>query len=132
MRMLDTNICIYIIKKHPEKVLKHFESFQLGDICLSIISFSELLYGVEKSLYPEKNQKALEEFILPIEILPFDAEAAYHYARLRANLEKKGTIIGSMDLMIAAHALSTDTTLITNHIKEFQRVPNLKLEDWVH
>jgi len=128
--MLDTNMCIYIIKKQPENVLKKFKSLNLGDVCISSITLSELMYGVEKSQYQEKNKAALEEFVLPLDILSFDTESAYRYGHIRASLEKKGMLIGSMDLMIAAHALSTHSIMVTNNVKEFSRVPNLIVEDW--
>lgn len=132
MFMLDTNTCIYIIKKHPPSVLKHFEKPQLGDICISSVTFAELLYGVEKSQHRQKNKAALEEFILPLEILCFDEDAASHYGSLRTYLERKGTPIGAMDLMIAAHAQAMQSVLVTNNKKEFLRIPDLKMEDWVH
>ncbi|MDR3478812.1 MAG: type II toxin-antitoxin system VapC family toxin [Gammaproteobacteria bacterium] len=130
--MLDTNMCIYIIKKHPENVLKKFKTFDLGDISISSITLAELMYGVHKSLHQHKNKAALEEFISPLEIMPFDDDAATHYGEIRANLEKKGTPIGSLDMMIAAHAQCLKVTLVTNNKKEFSRVPHLKIEDWVH
>ncbi|MCC2666830.1 MAG: type toxin-antitoxin system VapC family toxin [Gammaproteobacteria bacterium] len=130
--MLDTNICIYIIKKHPDNIIKKFNLLDVGDIGISSITFSELLYGVEKSQHSQKNKAALEEFVLPLEILPFDDESARHYGYIRASLEKKGTLIGALDLMIAAHAQATNLTLVTNNIKEFSRVHQLKIENWVH
>lgn len=130
--MLDTNICIYLIKKHPEAVLKKFKLFKIGDICISSVTFAELMYGVRKSQQQQKNQQALEEFILPLDIVPFDDAAAIDYGHIRADLEKKGALIGSLDLMIAAHAQSLNVTLVTNNKKEFLRVPHLKVEDWVH
>lgn len=129
--MLDTNICIYIIKKHPPNVLKKFSHFQPGDIFLSSITLSELNYGVQKSQHVEKNKSALSNFILPLEILAFDSDAADHYGDIRALLEKKGTPIGALDLMIAAHAKSVRATLITNNEKEFSRIPGLKISNWV-
>ncbi|HLB58092.1 MAG: twitching motility protein PilT [Gammaproteobacteria bacterium RIFCSPHIGHO2_02_FULL_42_13] len=128
--MLDTNICIYLIKKRPENVIDKFQSLKLGDVCFSSITLSELFYGVEKSQRKQKNTSALEKFILPLDILPFDDKAAYQYGALRAYLERKGTPIGSMDLMIAAHALSIRAILVTNNVKEFSRVPKLTLENW--
>jgi tRNA(fMet)-specific endonuclease VapC len=132
MIMLDTNICIYIIKKRPESVLKKFKTLHLGDICISSVTFAELMYGVAKSEHFQKNKIALEEFVLPLEVIPFDKEAATHYGFLRMNLEKKGRTIGPMDLMIAAHAQSTHSILVTNNEKEFARIPELKVENWVH
>ncbi len=129
--LLDTNICIYIIKKEPATVLTKFKQFIPGDIAISSITLAELNYGVEKSLHMEKNRIALENFLIPFEVLSFDEQAALCYGGIRAQLEKIGQPIGPLDLMIAAHAISTELTLVTNNIKEFNRVPNLKVEDWV-
>ena len=129
--MLDTNICIYIIKKNPPEIVNKFDSIAVGDIAISSVTLSELTYGVEKSQFPKKNQAALEEFILPLDILAFDDTASYHYGPIRAYLEKNGKPIGSLDLMIAAHARSVDMTLVTNNVAEFSRVPELKIENWV-
>lgn len=128
--MLDTNICIYIIKKQPDHVLKKFKTFKMGDICISSVTLAELVHGVEKSQHHQKNKTALEEFVLPLEIMPFDDLAAYQYGHIRAYLEKKGTPIGPLDLMIAAHADCLNFVLVTNNLKEFSRVPKLKLENW--
>jgi tRNA(fMet)-specific endonuclease VapC len=130
--MLDTNICIYLIKKQPQHVLSKFKSLNIGDICISSITYAELMYGVEKSQHHQKNKMALDEFILPLDIISFDDECACHYGRIRSYLERKGTPIGPLDLMIAAHAQCLNFTLITNNVKEFDRVPNLTIEDWVH
>lgn len=130
--MLDTNICIYIIKKQPENVLKKFTLFDVGDICISSITLAELMYGVEKSHHHQKNRIALEEFISPLEIMPFDDAAAYHYGHIRSYLEKKGIPIGPLDLIIAAHAHCLNSTLVTNNTKEFSRIPKLKIENWVN
>lgn len=129
--LLDTNICIYIIKQKPPEVLQKFQTYNVGDIGISSISVAELEFGVYKSQFPEKNQQALEQFLLPLKIVDFDAGAANMYGNIRAILEKQGTPIGSLDTLIAAHALSLGITLITNNVKEFSRVPNLKLENWV-
>ncbi|MFA6036757.1 MAG: type II toxin-antitoxin system VapC family toxin [Legionellales bacterium] len=128
--MLDTNICIYIIKKNPKKVLEKFTLFSLGDIGISSITAAELMHGVEKSTHVEKNKAALEEFLLPLEIAAFDENAAQHYGHIRAHLERAGTPIGPLDLIIAAHALHLKAVLITNNQKEFSRVPQLKIENW--
>ena len=130
MVMLDTNICIYIIKQKPPEVLKRFLDYQVGEIAISAVTLAELRYGVAKSRYREKNAKALDEFILPLEILPFGEEATQSYGEIRAALEKAGTPIGSMDLMIAAHAVSLDITLVTNNTREFSRVTGLEVADW--
>lgn len=128
--MLDTNICIYIIKQQPATVLKRFLEYQIGDICISSITLAELRYGVAKSTHEEKNAKALDEFILPLEIVSFDDAAAHLYGEIRAMLEKAGTPIGAMDMLIAAHALSLGTPLVTNNRREFVRIPALTSIDW--
>ena len=128
--MLDTNICIYIIKEKPQKVLEKFQSLNIGDICISVITFSELEYGVQKSKYTEKNKTALTNFLSPIEILPFNQKAALEYAKIRTILEKKGEIIGAYDLMIGAHALAENLTLVTNNVNEFKRINKLTIENW--
>jgi tRNA(fMet)-specific endonuclease VapC len=129
--MLDTNMCIYIIKKHPANVLKKLMAFDMNDICISSITVAELMYGVQKSQYQQKNQAALQEFISPFEIMSFDSEVAVHYGELRAYLEKNGIPIGSLDMIIAAHAQCLGVILVTNNNKEFDRVPKLKIENWV-
>ncbi len=128
--MLDTNICIYIVKQQPVAVLKRFLEYQIGDIGISSITLSELRYGVAKSTHQEKNTKALDEFITPLEIISFDEEAAHIYGDIRAALEKAGTPIGAMDMLIAAHAVSLGIPLITNNIREFVRIPTLNIIDW--
>ncbi len=128
--MLDTNICIYIIKNKPIKIFRKFEKINPKEVCISSITSSELWYGVNKSSSFEKNAIALEEFLSPIAILEYDEVASKHYGKIRSDLESKGKIIGSMDLLIAAHALSKNLTLITNNTKEFKRVNNLKVENW--
>jgi len=129
--MLDTNICIYIIKRKPAKVIERLKRTKISHIGISSITLSELLYGVSKSSRPEQNQVALTQFLAPLEILPYGDEAAQYYGYLRAHLEKHGTPIGSLDMLIAAHALSIDCTLITNNEKEFIRIPDLKIDNWV-
>jgi len=129
--MLDTNICIYIIKQQPEAVLRRFLEYQVGDIGISSITLSELRYGVAKSKHREKNSNALDEFLIPLEILPFDEDAALAYGEIRSSLEIAGTPIGAMDLLIAAHAVSQGVTLITNNLRKFSRVSGLAVVDWV-
>ncbi len=129
--MLDTNICIYIIKRKPSHVLDRFKKTEISEITISSITLSELLYGVSKSSKPEQNLMALTQFVAPLEILPYGDEAAKYYGDLRAHLEKRGNPIGSLDMLIAAHALSISVTLVTNNEKEFNRVPNLNIENWV-
>jgi tRNA(fMet)-specific endonuclease VapC len=129
--MLDTNICIAIIKQKPKDILQRFSDYQVGDICISSVTLAELRYGVAKSQYQEKNQAALDEFILPLEVASFDEAAALYYGTLRATLEKQGAPIGSLDTMIGAHALSLNVTLVTNNTREFDRIAGLKLVDWI-
>jgi len=129
--MLDTNICIYVIKQQPVAVLKRFLEYQIGDIGISSITLSELRYGVAKSAHQEENTKALDEFITPLEVVSFDEEAAHVYGDIRATLEKVGTPIGSMDMLIAAHAVSLGIPLVTNNAKEFIRIPALTIIDWL-
>ena len=128
--LLDKNICIYIIKQQPATVIKHFLEYQVGDIGISSITISELRYGVAKSTHREKNAKALDEFIIPLEVVSFDEGAAHVYGDIRANLEKAGTPIGSMDMLIAAHAISLGIPLVTNNVSEFVSIPSLNIIDW--
>ncbi len=129
--MLDTNTCIYIIKRKPVEVIDRFRQLQISQVSISSITLSELEYGVIKSSKPEQNHLALAQFLAPMEMLPYGDEAAQHYGKVRVYLEKQGTLIGSLDMLIAAHALSTGCILITNNVKEFDRVPNLKINNWV-
>ncbi len=128
--MLDTNICIYIIKRKPESVLKHFLDYRVGDVGISSITLAELRYGVAKSKYKEKNAKALEEFTIPLETVSFDEAAALAYGEIRSALEAAGSPIGAMDMLIAAHAISLGVQLVTNNTREFNRIPGLALLDW--
>ena len=130
MILLDTNTCIYIINNRPPEVLERFRSYKAGEVGISSIAASELAYGVSKS-GSIKNRKALDMFLAPLQVLPFDVQCLWFYADLRASLEKKGLTIGPMDTLIAAQALSIDGTLVTNNLKEFSRVPKLKLENWL-
>jgi tRNA(fMet)-specific endonuclease VapC len=127
--LLDTNTCIYIINNRPPNVLERFRRYKAGEVGISSIAASELAYGVAKS-GSVKNRKALDMFLAPLQILPFDSQCLWFYADLRASLEKQGLSIGPMDSLIAAQALSIDGTLVTNNIKEFMRVPKLKLDNW--
>ena len=130
MLMLDTNVCIYVIKQHPAGVLKRFSSHPVGDIGISVITLAELEHGVTKSSRPVKNREALDQFVSPLEVAAFDRPAAAAYGKLRTVQEKRGQPIASLDLMIAAHALSLDVRLITHNVKEFGKVPGLRIEDW--
>ena len=128
--MLDTNTCIALIKQKSEKTLKHFRSQNIGDIWISTITLAELRYGVEKSRFVEKNQQALDEFLLPLEIADFDEEAASAYGPVRTGLEGAGTPIGPLATQIGAHALSLGAVLVTNNVREFKRIKGLKVIDW--
>lgn len=128
--LLDTNICIYIIKKKPEIVLEKFKTFHLGIIGISTITLAELQYGIRKSSNPDKNLMALNQFLIPLEIIDFDYKATIEYGLIRTELEKKGTPIGPLDTLIGAHALSLGLTIVTNNKKEFERIEGLKIENW--
>jgi tRNA(fMet)-specific endonuclease VapC len=131
MYMLDTNICIYIIKKRPDSLFKRLEKIKTGQISISVVTLAELLYGVERSSSRKLNQRIVDEFTSHLTVKPWDILAARQYGKIRKLLEKKGTPIGNMDLMIAAHALSTEHILVSNNLREFKRVPKLKCENWV-
>lgn len=130
--LLDTNICIYIINEKPKKVLRKFERYPVHEFAISSITHAELQCGVAKSKHKNKNQEALDEFLLPLTILPFHGKRLVEsYGEIRAFLESQGKTIGPLDTLIAAHALSLDLTIISNNIFEFSSIPNLKCENWV-
>jgi tRNA(fMet)-specific endonuclease VapC len=128
--MLDTNICIYAIKKKPQKVIDRVRALRMSDLGISSVVLSELEYGAEKSSNPVQNRVALMQFLAGIDIAGYDAAAARHYGEIRTYLESNGQIIGAMDMLIAAHARSLGVMLVTNNEKEFGRVPGLKIENW--
>ncbi len=128
--MLDTNIAIYVIKRRPIEMLKAFNQ-HAGQLCISSITLAELLHGVEKSRFVEQNLKNVENFISRLEVLEYGYKAASHYGDIRADLERKGTSIGVNDLHIAGHARSEGLIIVTNNVREFERVPGLRLENWV-
>ena len=128
--MLDTNICIYIIKQRSQQIIDRLRDCEVGDVGLSTIVLSELIFGVEKSDQRQRNRTALTQFVAPLEIAPYDGSAAQAYGRIRALLEKGGTPIGPLDTLIAAHALSLNCTLVTNNERELTRVPGLQVENW--
>lgn len=128
--MLDTNIVIYVIKKRPVGALEVF-NLHSGLLCVSSITYAELLHGVEKSAKPEHNLRQVEDFISRLEVLDYNRKAAAHYGDIRADLEKKGKIIGVNDLHIAGHARSEGMVLVTNNLREFERVEGLRLDNWV-
>jgi tRNA(fMet)-specific endonuclease VapC len=129
--MLDTNICIYVIKRRPEAVLQKFTAHAVGDLGLSIVTLADLEYGAARSSQKGKNRAALEQFVSPLEIAAFDREAASVYGSIRAAVERRGAPVGSMDLLIAAHAISLGVPVVTNNVKEFRRIPELRVENWV-
>ena len=131
MYLLDTNICIYIIKNNSQKVVEKIKSLKPSQIKLSAISLGELEYGVSKSKYKERNRDALINFVSAFDIIPFDDEDAEVFGLIRADLENRGQIIGSYDMQIAAQALSKKLNLVTNNTSEFSRVTELKIENWV-
>lgn len=128
--LLDTNICIYVIKRRPPQVLERFRQADISSIGISSITYSVLMFGAAKSTRPVQNRIALTQFVAPLEIAPYDDAAAQRYGDLRACLERRGTLIGSLDMLIAAHALALDCVLVTNNEKEFARVTGLKMENW--
>lgn len=129
--LLDTNTCIYIIKRSPEHVYRRFKGLRVGDVGISAITFCELQFGVSNSEKREINQLALTEFLGPLDVIDFPAGASPTYGNIRAHLQRAGTPIGNYDLLLAAHALFQGLTLVTNNIKEFKRVPDLRIENWI-
>ena len=129
--MLDTNICIYLIKRRPEIVLTRLQEHSPSEVCISSITLAELEYGVSKSSHPEKNRAALALFVVPLQVSLFDASASEHYGLVRSELERAGTPIGPLDTLIAGHARSLGATLVTNNVREFRRVPDLAVENWL-
>lgn len=128
--MLDTNICIYAIKNRPEIVLQRLKENMQNGLCISAITLAEMQHGVEKSAQPEKNAAALMRFVSILQVLPFDDGAAVEYGKVCAHLQRHGTPISPMDTLIAAHAKAEGLTIVTNNVREFERVPGLKIENW--
>lgn len=131
MFLIDTNICIYLIKNKYDYLHEKVEKEGSDKIAVSAITVAELEFGIAKSKYPESNKLALLEFLVPFEIIPFTELDCESFGELRAYLNQKGTPIGPYDLQIAAQCLSRDLTMVSNNIKEFERVPNLKYENWI-
>jgi tRNA(fMet)-specific endonuclease VapC len=131
MYLLDTNICIYIVNKRPKNIIQRIQEHNPTDIKISAVSIAEMEYGVSKSTKRENNKQALLDFISNFEILPFELKDAEIYGIIRADLERRGKIIGAYDLQLAAQALSRDYIFVTNNIKEFSRIQKLKLENWM-
>lgn len=128
--MLDTNICIYAMKNKPEKVLRRFKEELDNGVCISSVTLAELEYGMKHSSDPMRNEQALIRFLAPLSILPFGTAAASEYGEIRAYLQSQGTPIGPLDMLIAGHARAENVILVTNNVREFARVPNLKTENW--
>jgi tRNA(fMet)-specific endonuclease VapC len=128
--MLDTNICIYVIKNRPAALRERFD--QLAEaLCISAITLGELLYGVEKSARRSQSLQAVEQFTARLEVVPFSLRAAAHFGQIRAELAKLGTLCGAYDMLIGAHARSQGLMLVTNNVREFQRIPGLLVDNWV-
>ncbi len=128
--LLDTNICIYLLNNRPKSVRENFKRYQIADVGISSVTVSELAFGVAKNR-SVKNRASLESFLLPLNIAPYDVDAAMVYGEIRATLEAQGKTIGPLDMLIAAHALSLGAVLVTNNEKEFKRVSKLKVENWL-
>jgi tRNA(fMet)-specific endonuclease VapC len=128
--LLDTNTCIYIINRRPLAVFDRLAGLRAGQVAISSITGAELHFGVEKS-GSQRNRDALEMFLAPLEVLAFDEAAMHEYGRLRAHLQARGTPIGALDMLIAAHAKALSAVLVTNNLSEFSRVPDLRLDNWV-
>ena len=128
--MLDTNICIYIMRNKPEKVLRRFKEELNNGIGISSITLAELEYGMKHSSNPAQNERALLRFLVPLRVLPFGADAASEYGAIRTFLQNNGTPIGPLDMLIAAHTKSEGLVMVTNNVREFERVPGLEIENW--
>ncbi len=128
--MLDTDTCSYIMKRSNDAVLKRLQKVPVSDVCISVITKSELLFGIELSPRPTQDELAFNAFLSYVEVLDFTDEASFHYAKIRADLKTRGAMIGANDLFIAAHARSLGLTLVTNNTREFGRISNLKVENW--
>lgn len=129
--LLDTNICINLIRQKPPALIQRIISHRPGEVGVSSITLAELAHGVEKSAQPEQNMPALQQFLLPFEVSDFEQKAAHAYGKIRAQLERNGLTIGSMDMLIAAHAISLEAILVTNNVREFHFVKGLNVEDWI-
>jgi tRNA(fMet)-specific endonuclease VapC len=132
MYLLDTNICIYIVNKHPVEIINRLEKYQPSEIKISSITAAEMEYGASKSKHREKNREALKNFMSPFDIINFDSMDAEIYGIIRAELERNGNIIGPYDMQLAAQALRADCIFVTNNIREFKKVKNLKIENWMY
>jgi len=129
--LLDTNMCIHLIKYRPERLFARLSRLSLDDVAVSAIAVAELWYGIALSRKKRHNEAALKDFLDYVRVLDWPDDAAPVYGRIRAHLREKGTPIGAMDLLIATHALSLDAVLVTNNVSEFKRVPDLQIENWL-
>ncbi len=129
--MLDTNVCIELIRQKSARLIARLTQYAPGEVGISTITVAELAHGAQKSAQTQKNLAALEQFLLPLEIADFSQQAAAVYGAIRSRLEREGSVIGAMDLLIGAHAFSLNAVLVTNNVGEFKRIPNLKIEDWL-
>jgi len=129
--MLDTDMCSHIIKEHPVGVQQRFRKIAMEQLCISVVTYAELIYGVERSSSKRVNRPVIEDFVRHLDVMDWNSEAADQYGAIRAELEAAGTLIGAMDMMIAAHAKSIKAVLVTNNQKHFTKVKGLKVENWV-
>jgi tRNA(fMet)-specific endonuclease VapC len=127
--MLDTNICIYVMKNHPAELRQRFNRLA-EQLCISSITLAELYYGAEKSARAPENVEAVDEFVSRLDVLAFSSKAAKHYGQIRADLERAGTPVGAHDMLIGAHARAEGLILVTNNLREFTRMPGLRAENW--
>jgi tRNA(fMet)-specific endonuclease VapC len=127
--MLDTNICIYVIKRRPDRLRERFNALS-DQLCISVITLAELLYGAEKSARPYENLGVVEQFCSRLDVLSFGTQAASHYGQIWAGLERAGQLIGIHDMLIGGHARSEGLTVVTNNMREFRRLPGIRLENW--
>jgi tRNA(fMet)-specific endonuclease VapC len=128
--MLDTNICIYVIKNRPAQLRERFNNIA-DQLCISVVTLAELIYGAEKSARPHENLAVVEQFCARLDVLAFAERAASHYGQLWADIERAGQPVGIHDMMIGGHARSEGLTVVTNNLREFQRMPGLRLENWL-
>ena len=128
--MLDTDMCSYIIKEHPESVHQRFQTLAMEQLCVSVVTYAELIYGVERSSSKRVNRPIIEDFVRHLDVMKWGTEAADQYGVIRAELEAAGTPIGAMDMMIAAHAKSIKAVLVTNNQKHFTKIKGLKIDNW--
>ncbi|MCY7408847.1 MAG: type II toxin-antitoxin system VapC family toxin [Chitinophagales bacterium] len=129
--LLDTNICIYLINRKQEALIEIIEKEKTTDVAISFVTIAELHYGVYKSEHQERNLSSLQKFLTPFQIISFSSDMATLFGKHRATLAKKGKLIGPYDMLIATQALYHDLTLVTNNVKEFNRIPELKIENWL-